>query len=145
MIEQIGRVVAVDGGQIWVEMELGASCGACAGASGCGQGVVQKALAGRVERLRLPSSRVVRLGDRVVIGMEAEAVWNASLLVYGLPLVALVAAAGLAKWCGGGDFVVLMAAAGGLGAAGWLVKTLSSRLACNPRYHPQLLGLAEQP
>jgi sigma-E factor negative regulatory protein RseC len=145
MIEQLGRVVAVDNKHVWVELHQDAHCGGCGVRDGCGQNLLQKMASGKLERMELRKTCEVNAGDWVTVGIDGAAVFNASLLVYGLPLVALVIGGASARLLGLSDVAVLFIALLGLAGAGLLVKTLSSRLACNPRYHPQLLRVSDAP
>lgn len=139
MIEQTGRVVALDESRIWVEVVPQASCKGCSAQEGCGQSLLQKVAGSRLERLVLDKTLDLQVGDWVLLGMEGEAVLNASLLVYGLPLAGLMLGAIFARLAGATEPVALLIALLSLTGAVGLVKTLSRRFSCNSSYHPQLL------
>ncbi|MBK8973776.1 MAG: SoxR reducing system RseC family protein [Hahellaceae bacterium] len=139
MIEQTGRVVAVDDARIWVEVTPQAGCKSCSAQENCGQSLLQKVAGSRMERLVLDKTQDIQVGDWVLVGMEGAAVFNASLLVYGLPLSGLLIGAMAASLAGASEPVVLLVALLSLTGAVGLVKTLSRRFSCNSSYHPQLL------
>ncbi len=97
MIEEQGRVVAVDGDQVWVETVQQSSCGSCAARATCGQGLMSKFSEGKRNHIRLTSDRPVKLGDHVVLGIPENTLVKSALLAYGLPLVMFVLAAALAE------------------------------------------------
>ena len=70
MIEESGKVVALEGDYVWVETMREAACNACTAKSGCGQSVLEKAALGKKHRIRALSTLKVELGDEVVIGIE---------------------------------------------------------------------------
>lgn len=95
MIEESGRVVAIDGSEIWVETVRQSACGSCSAKSGCGQGLMAKFTDGKRSHIRLTSDQPVHLGDRVVMGIPEHTLVRSALLVYGFPLLLFVLAAGL--------------------------------------------------
>lgn len=139
MIEQSGRVVARGARSCWVVVERTSTCGACAARDGCGERSWQERLGQRLQQIEVPGQHAVAVGDRVVVGVDERALLRASLLVYGLPLVAMALGAGVGGLLGVGDLGVALSAGVGLLVGLLSVKTLSRRLSCNPRYHPQLL------
>ncbi|WP_242596911.1 SoxR reducing system RseC family protein [Rhodocyclus gracilis] len=144
-VEGIARVVAVDcvdGERVWLEPEQTTSCGGCAAASRCGAKGVGT-LASRLEARRFPLSANVaspplRIGERVVIGVEERSLVRASLTAYAIPLLTAFAAGGVAEGLVGSDAVTMFAMLGGLGAglllAGGVARRLSARGELAPRY-----------
>lgn len=89
MIEENALVVAVEGDSAWVETERRSSCGGCA-AKGCGTGALSKVLGARKQRLKVHNPVGARAGDSVVLGIEEKALLLGSLMVYILPLLAML-------------------------------------------------------
>lgn len=96
MIEEPGRVVAVEGKQVWVETIQQSSCGGCAAKSTCGQGLVAKYTSGKRNHIRLVTDQSLRVGDQVVLGIPENTLLKSAFLAYGLPLLLFIAAAGVA-------------------------------------------------
>lgn len=124
MIEAIATVREVDGRQVLVEVQRRSACGGCDSAAGCGTSALGKWFGRGTSELRLHTTLPVRVGEAVVIGLEESALLRASLLLYLLPIVALIAgAAGGAALLGtgGGDWPAI--AGGALGLAGGLAAS----------------------
>jgi sigma-E factor negative regulatory protein RseC len=113
LIEGTARVVAVEGGVAWLEPEQGGSCGGCTLACGAkGIGTVANRLAAR--RFPLADHPGLRVGERVAIGVRGDALLKAAGTAYGIPLITLFAAGGLAQWASGSDALTLAASLAGL-------------------------------
>lgn len=101
MIEEVGIVVAVenqDGEQkIWVETEIKTTCNSCQVQSNCGTSVVAKAFSPKKQNIMLSYEQAVVIGQKVKIGIPEEALLSASIQVYLLPILGLIAGASLAN------------------------------------------------
>lgn len=98
MIEEQGRVVAVEPGAVWVETVRKSTCSSCSVKAGCGQGLLEQlGASGRRGYVRAVSSLQLNVGDAVVIGVREDLLVRGSLLVYLLPLFGLFVAAVLAE------------------------------------------------
>lgn len=128
MIEEYARVIAVENDQLLLEAETRAACNACAARQGCGTSVLSKWVGRKFTRFQAPNTVNARVGDEVVVGLAEEAMLTGSLLVYLLPLLAMIAFALLADsliatdvaWR---DLLVVVAA-----VAGFALMLLVSRL-----------------
>ena len=167
MIVESAQITAIGEGALWVEAVQRSTCGACVAQKGCGQRLLAR-LSGKTLRLRvLPGERPLnnyQLGETVEIGIPEDVVMRGSLLVYMLPLLAML----LSAWTGHQMFAVdadsvelnqqllqttrlletarlrqeLAAMAfgfGGLLLGAWLVRVLSGLLAGNERIQPQII------
>lgn len=140
MLEEEGRVVAVEAGAVWVETRRSSTCSGCSAKNGCGQGLLDRL--GVHERrglIRAVSQQSVRVGDAVMLGIEERVLLRGALLVYLFPLLMLLAASVLAaQWPVSEPWVVL-AGLGGFGAS-WLIVRLRSRcVAHDPNLQPVVL------
>lgn len=95
MIEEVGRVIAIEQGEILVETEIKTTCGSCQAQSDCGTGAIARALTPRSETLRFQTDLPVEVGSRVRLGIPEDALLKASLLLYIVPLFGLVLSAAL--------------------------------------------------
>lgn len=161
MIVESAQITAIKDGALWVEAVQRSTCGACVAEKGCGQRLLAR-LSGKTLRLRvLPGERPLKdyqLGDTVEIGIPEDVVVRGSLLVYILPLLAML----LSAWTGHQMFAAdagsvelnqqLLEAArlrqelaamafgfGGLLLGAWLVRVLSGLLAGNERIQPKII------
>lgn len=96
MIEETGRVVAVRDGQAWVQTLRQGACQSCKVRSGCGQRLLTEMSGGRASQVRVTNQSRARVGDSVVIGVPETLLLRASVLVYLVPLLTMMAAALLA-------------------------------------------------
>lgn len=136
MIEQQATVAAIDGADALVEVERQGACGSCAVKGGCGTSVIAGLLPRRRQLLRVANSQGALVGDRVEIGLPEAGLQTASLLMYGLPLLTLIAAAAAGQQLGGGDLAAALAGGAGLAVGLWLVRRLAARAA---RLQPTML------
>lgn len=147
MIEESGRVVAVDGAFAWIETRRKTACGSCSAKAGCGTSVLDKVFGQRMNRIRALNQVEARVGDEVIIGLSESALVRGSFAVYATPLVGLFAGAGLATAWSGADGEGLAILGGVLGlAAGFLVvRRFSRRIQTDRNYQPVVLRQSIQP
>lgn len=134
MAEGFARVVAVESGFAWLEIEPTAGCDSCAAKSGCG--VPKAANSGSKRRFRLEDHFDAVVGDRIVVGIPESALLNASALAYAIPIVAMVVAALLADALGGSDGVAALAAVAGLVGGLLFARRRGARMAAAGRLSP---------
>lgn len=86
MIEEIGKVVALEEGAVWVETIRQSACQSCSAKSGCGHSALSK-LGRQAVHLRAGTTQHFDVGEEVVIGVPEAVVVSSSLLAYLMPLV----------------------------------------------------------
>ncbi|MBS7661530.1 SoxR reducing system RseC family protein [Pseudomonas lalucatii] len=140
MIEESGRVVAVEAGAVWVETLRKSTCSSCSMSAGCGQGVLDRlGVGGRRGHVRALSDLSLSVGDAVVIGVREDLLVRGSLLVYLVPLMGLFAAALAAERLALSEPVVVLCALAGLALAALGVRWRSARTAGDPALQPVVL------
>lgn len=143
MVEERGRVVAIEPGAIWVETIQRSGCHGCSAKSGCGTGLLGDYLSS-ASRIRVALNswdcEQISLNDTAVIGIAENTLASSALLVYLLPLVALVLGA-LAGESFAGEAGALAGAVAGLLGGASLVRWHSRRHASDPAYAPLLLRI----
>ena len=140
MIEEPGRVVAVEEGAVWVETLRRSTCSACSANAGCGQGLMEKLGVGQQRGyVRALTDLQLAVGDGVVIGIREDLLVQSSLRVYLLPLLGLFAGAMLAQWLALAESFVILGALGGFLAVWWLVRWRSRQDADDPARQPVVL------
>lgn len=114
MMFETGRVVAVESDGVWVETIRKTTCGSCAAQKGCGHGMMNRISEGRQSLVRALPGRILpeqcTVDDEVRISIPEEVILRGSVIVYILPVLAMLGGAALGAWLGGGDL------GGGLGA-----------------------------
>lgn len=140
MIEEQGRVVALEPGAVWVETLRKSTCSSCSANAACGQGLMDRLGVGRQRGyVRALSQTPLAVGDTVIIGVREDLLVRSSLLVYLLPLLGLFAAALLADGLGLSEPLVIFAGLSGLLASWLLVRWCAARVAENPLLQPVVL------
>lgn len=140
MIEEQGRVVAVESGAVWVETLRKSTCSSCSVKAGCGQGLLDQLGAnGRRGYVRALSDLQLNVGDTVVIGVHEDLLVRGSLLVYLLPLFGLFAGAVLAEQVGLPEPWVILGGVCGFFLACCAVRWRSRVTAGDPALQPVVL------
>ncbi len=114
MLEEYGRVVALDGNLAKVETIRTSSCQSCEAKSTCGQGSIAKVVGQKSCIISALNSLSLQVGDEVVLGLEESTLVKSALLVYLLPLVLMIVGAGIFQWLYGANDLVT-AFGGGIG------------------------------
>ncbi len=140
MIEEQGRIVAVEPGAVWVETLRKSTCSSCSVKAGCGQSLLdQLGASGRRGFVRALSNLQLDVGDRVIIGVREDLLVRGSLLVYLLPLLGLFAAAVSAEQVGLSEPWVILSALFGFLLACCAVRWRSRITAGDPALQPVVL------
>ena len=95
---QTAKVVAIDSGQVTVDVETSVACVRCAAGKGCGAGLLGGAV--QTRRITVPNSNGLRLrrGDRVLLTLHPAGLLRAALIAYGLPLFGTILVLLLGNW-----------------------------------------------
>ena len=141
MIEETARVIAIENNQLLLEAETSTACNACAAKQGCGTSVLSKWVGRKFTRFQAPNTVNAQVGDEVVVGLAEEAMLKGSMIVYLLPLLAMIGFALLADSrrsaeTASRDLLVLVSAVAGfalmLFISRWTLSTNSNRSKLTP-------------
>ena len=107
MIEEQVVITSIDQGGAWVEGMQQSACGSCSAKAGCGQHAMSQL--GRKVSLWLPladlpehaSTLPFSIGQQVVVGLPEGAILRSTVVLYGVPLIALVLGAIMGHTAGG--------------------------------------------
>jgi sigma-E factor negative regulatory protein RseC len=142
MIIETGRIVAVETDGLWVETIQRSTCGTCAAEKGCGQSLMAR-LTGHTSYLRVllqgRDPEGYHLGDEVQIGVPEDVVVTGSLLVYLLPLLAMILFSGAAHHLLGYEGLTILMALIGLLAGAMLVRWRAHVTRNDSRLQPVLI------
>lgn len=142
-VEGIAQVVAIEGAVAWLEPEQTTGCKGCAAASSChtpGIGTIANRRAQRRFALHNPGD--LRVGERIVVGVNDGALMKAALTAYALPLATTLTAGGLAEWAAAGDLVGMAAMAAGLGLGILAARVGAGRLSRQGALAPHFMRRA---
>ena len=148
MIEETGRVVAVENGAVWVETLRKSTCQSCAAKPGCGHSLIERDRAGARAQIRaLAVGYRLRLDDQVVLGIPEGALLKGAVMVYLLPLVLLFVGALLGTALSAGLAYDLAAPTGVAGLLLGLMinRRYSQRHADDETLQPKVLRLVLAP
>ncbi|MBF0470981.1 MAG: SoxR reducing system RseC family protein [Gammaproteobacteria bacterium] len=122
MIEQEGRVVSRSGEKVWVEAERHRSCSGCS-AKGCGTSALARVVGQKRLRIEVSDPLGVAVGERVVVGVEEAGMLIGSLLIYLLPIVALILGAVVVeKLFAVGELAAVAGGVGGFLLSLWWIR-----------------------
>lgn len=93
MVEEQGRVVEVWGSTARVQTLSGSACQSCRVRGGCGQRMMAEMAGNRKLHINLDNSIAAQAGDQVTLGIAEQALLRASVVVYLVPLIGLLAGA----------------------------------------------------
>jgi len=139
MIEEKAIVTGVVGDQAMIEVQRQSTCSHCELSRGCGTGAIGRLLVRRNKPLTISNKYNLKPGDRIVLGMPDKAFLKASLLIYGLPLLAMMAGGLLAQWLfGKSEMVTVILATTGF-AAGLAFSANIAKRCFLPQFNPVIL------
>ncbi len=119
-MEREAVVTRVEGALAVIEVgAAGEGCGRCSEPGGCRGSVLTQAFGASCRTFRVPNTIQASAGDRVVVRLGERDMLRVALMVYLLPVAALVAGAflGMTMAPDAGDRAALAGAACGLAAA----------------------------
>lgn len=140
MIEEPGRVVAVEPGAVWVETQRVSTCSGCSARNGCGQGLMDR-LGVRERRglIRALSDLNLAVGDPVIVGIRENVLLRGAILVYLFPLIVLFASALVAFKLSAVEPYVMLSGIAGFVVAWLIVRKRSQQTAGDPGLQPIVL------
>lgn len=147
MIKEKAQVVAVEGEYALVQTLRRSTCDACEANQGCGTSVLSKVLGQRYARIRVLNTPKANVGDTVMIALGESGLLKSALIVYCLPLLAIVLFVVLGRLALGAGFTEGLAIVFGLAgfvASLGLVRLLAVRMAHNVNYQPVILAVESE-
>lgn len=89
-IEEQGTVVHSDATALVVQVQRKSTCGSCQARSGCGNGVLSQVFGRQPIEFRLPPEPDLKPGALVTLAVPDQSVVSGALVMYLLPLLALI-------------------------------------------------------
>ena len=149
MIEQDAHVIAAQAGMVTVEVTTQSSCSSCATKTGCGTGALSKVLGNKKMLIELENNLQLKIGDRVIVGLEERALVLGSLMIYLLPLLGFFVAAIGADylsdiWAVQGEWLTIVGGICGLIISFLVIRNIASRADGKQINRPVLLRRAHE-
>lgn len=99
IIEETARVVALAGDQAWVVTQRRSTCQSCGANKTCGTGIMSKAFSsGKTLKIKASNLANAVVGDEVILGIDDRVLLRSAVMMYLLPLFALMAGAFIGEW-----------------------------------------------
>lgn len=98
MIREQGQVIAVKDGWVQVSTQLKSGCHGCQHQNHCGAGLLSKAFPHRDGIIQVFVEQEFQVGDAVELLLSEQTMVRFSLLVYGVPILALALSAMFGQW-----------------------------------------------
>jgi len=143
LIIETAKVIAVDQGMATVECVSKSACGSCGSAEHCGNSSLAKAFPKRTHQLQVELTERVEPGEQIELALNAKNMLHSALVIYLMPLLLLIAGAGIGKAMFDSNLQELASILlGGVGlACGFiLVKLYSKRHGQSQRFRPRMIG-----
>jgi len=145
MIEEQAIVSGLEGDLAIIRMQRQSVCSHCELNKGCGTGAIGRLLGHRSKPLAIRNDYDLKAGDRVLLGLPDRAFLNASLLIYGLPLVALIGGGLMAQWAfAGSELSVIIFSTAGFFAGLW-ISGLIAKNHFSQQFNPRILKVGSEP
>jgi len=144
MITEQAIVTRCNGKQVELELQRGSACAQCELSQGCGTGALGRLLGKRSKPLVIKTEHDLKPGDRLQLGLSESALVKASLTIYGLPLLGMVAAGLLASLAAESEILVTLAAGAGF-IAGFKFAAYRSKVLEHDRLTPYIVKIEVNP
>lgn len=144
MIEQNATVVKQDQNYVWVETMQNTVCGQCSAQGGCGTAILGDYFKRRSKLVAVLKTIPVSEGDRVVIGLEEQALVRGSVAVYIVPLLFIFALGVLGETLSAqllldSEYLTVVLAILGLFLGALWLRRYGNSIKLDSRYQPVLL------
>ena len=139
MLEERGQVIAVEQGAVRVRVNRQSACGSCQAKVACGQGLMQAMQSEYCHEVRAITDLHLQEGDFVVIGVSEDLLLRSALMVYLLPLLALIAGAVLGQQIGLTEGWSILLASVAFAASGFYLYRFNERNTNNTDLIPVVL------
>ena len=142
-MKETAVVVALEGDSVWVQTRRYSTCHGCSVRDGCGQGLVSRALPGREHCIRARVGSQLQpqlaLGDTVSITVPDGVLLRASMVVYMVPVLALMIGASCGNLVVPGDAGAILGGVIGLLLGGAMVRWHASVVREDLRFQSQVV------
>ena len=144
MITENAVVTACFEGKVEVELVRASACNHCEVSQGCGTGALGRLLGKRTRPLTIDTEQTLKPGDRLLLGLSEAALVKASLLVYVVPLLAMVGTGLLAALAGLNEAWVALSSVAGF-ALGFKYASIRGRRLEADRLAPYIVEIRVNP
>ena len=141
MMEQArGRITAIHGDRVTVEVNTASFCSRCSTGRGCGAGLLGADRGPRQVDVLLPHDANLSAGDEVTLELAPQSLLHAARIVYGMPLLAVAAVGVLAMLLGWSDGRTVLMMLGAVVIAMAIGRRRLRRTNCLKQFTPVING-----
>ena len=90
MIEEQAQVIEIKGDQLILQAQTQSTCGSCAVNKGCGTSVLSKVVGRKFTQFQAENNIGAEVGDTVIVGIAEDALLKGSLVMYIMPIIAML-------------------------------------------------------
>ena len=98
MIEEQAQVIDIKGTRLFLQVQTQSACGGCAVNKSCGTSVLAKVVGKKFTHFQAENNIGAEIGDTVVVGIAEDALLKGSMVMYVLPVLAMIIFALLADF-----------------------------------------------
>jgi sigma-E factor negative regulatory protein RseC len=144
MIEEKAQVVEIKGDKLVLQAQTQSACGSCSASKGCGTSVLAKVVGRKFTHFQADNNVDAKVGDTVIVGLAEDALLKGSLMMYLVPILAMLFFALLADYyfaanLDGRDVKIAVSATAGLISGALLSKWYFNRQASARLFSPVIL------
>ena len=140
LLKESGLVTQIEGDLAWVNTANKLSCSSCKVESTCGNGILEKYLAGKVFISKIKNELDAKVGDQVEIAIPVSSVTRASLIVYCLPLLGLLIGAFIGDYWFSSESGAIVTSIFGLITGLTVTHFYNRKIADNEYYVPKMVS-----
>jgi len=142
MVEENAKVLKVEGDVVWVQAIQQSACGSCQAQKGCGHSLLAKTGQRQIDLPVARNGLEVSVNDQVVIGVPEQAILKSSMLMYGVPLGAMLVVATIMSLLGLTELMVILGSFISLLVGFFWVARHAKTLSIEA-WHPKLISKAQ--
>jgi sigma-E factor negative regulatory protein RseC len=90
MIEEQAQVIEIKGDVLLLQAQTQTACGSCAANKGCGTSLLSKVVGRKFTHFQADNNVNAKVGDIVVVGISEDALLKGSMVMYVIPIVAML-------------------------------------------------------
>jgi len=90
MIEEQAQVIEIKGNQLVLQAQTQSACGSCAASKGCGTSVLAKVVGRKFTHFQAENNIDAQVGDTVIVGIAEDALLKGSVMMYIVPILAML-------------------------------------------------------
>lgn len=144
MLTETGVVVGLNGFEALVQTQSRLACRSCAQSKGCGTGVIEEYLSSKTFITPLLNPLNAKVGDVVKLELPKASLVKASLVVYLLPLLLLMAFSAIASFAGFSEAYITIIGIAGLACGFLVIKFYNHKITNNEFYQPVMVSIIKR-